>query len=160
VTTLSSGTRQDSGWGFSVLSSEPYPLCHTCKIFTTRYLINNLWIICTIQSGQLNYRANEWYGTNTIESGRVAPKFATWNSLRLRRGNTSWCRIENWHCLKTRRFKTPTCFFQHLRRNFLQNFESHCRVRRGNARRCKRCAHRDRKLFLHSNLLWVSKIRL
>ena len=39
------------------------------------------------------------------------------------------------------------------RRIFLENFESQCRVHRSGARRCERRAHRDRKLFLHSNLL-------
>ena len=78
-------------------------------------------------------------------------KFATWKLLRLRSKNTSWCRIGKWHCLKTRRFSTPTCFSRHPRRIFLENFESHRRVRRSAARRCERHAHRDRKLFLRAN---------
>jgi len=77
----------------------------------------------------------------------------SWKSLWLRSKNNSWCRIGKWHCLKTRRFKTPTCFFWHPRRIFLENFKSHRRVRRSAARRCERRAHRDRKLFLHANLL-------
>jgi len=113
---------------------------------------SNLWIISTCNSCYFYYFANEWDWTNTIESG-CAQKFETWKSLWLRSKNTSWCRIRKWHCLKTRRFKTPTCFLRHPRRIFLENFESHCRVRRSTARRCERRVHRERKLFLRANLL-------
>jgi len=109
----------------------------------------------------LNLLQCKWIRLNKHDRIRLcSQKFASWKSLQLRSKNTSWCRIGKWHCLKTRRFNTPTCFFRHPRRIFLEDFESHRRVRRSAARRCKRRAHRDRKLFLRANLLWVANIKL
>jgi len=73
-------------------------------------------------------------------------KFATWRLLRLRNKNTSWCLIGKLHCMKSHRCKTPTCIFRHPRQIFLENFESHRRVRRSAAWQCEHRAHRDKTL--------------
>jgi len=121
----------------------PYYTVHICEFVDYIYMS-----LCLIL---LQWK---WMRLNQHDRIRLcSQKFARWKSLRLRSKNTSWCRIGKWHCLKTRRFKTPTYFFRHPRRIFLENFESHCRVRRSAARLCERRAHRDRKLFLRANLL-------
>jgi len=105
------------------------------------YLYKSLWLIL-IQC--------KW--TNTIESGCVPKNSSHGNRYDYVAKIPRDVELEI-DCLKARRFKTPTCVFRHPPRIFLQNFESHRRVRRSAAGRCERRAHRNRKLFLRANLL-------